>query len=54
MKALLTGGAGFIGSVVQERLEAVGADVVVFDRAGDLEMTSPTSTGSGRHRPTAR
>ncbi len=35
MKVLLTGGAGFIGSVVQERLEAVGADVVVFDRAGD-------------------
>ena len=35
MKVLLTGGAGFIGSVVQERLAAVGADVVVFDRAGD-------------------
>ena len=34
MKVLLTGGAGFIGSVVPERLEAVGADVVVFDRAG--------------------
>ena len=35
MKVLLTGGAGFIGSVVHDRVEAVGADVVVFDRARD-------------------
>ena len=35
MKVLLTGGAGFIGSVVDQELEAVGADVAVFDRARD-------------------
>jgi dTDP-L-rhamnose 4-epimerase len=35
MKVMLTGGAGFIGSVVRSQLEAAGHDVVVFDRALD-------------------
>ena len=35
MKILLTGGAGFIGSVVHNLLEAAGHDAVVLDRARD-------------------
>ena len=35
MTVLLTGGAGFIGSVVRALLEAADHDVVVFDRAAD-------------------
>ena len=35
MKVLLTGGAGFIGSVVYELLQAAGDDAVVLDRALD-------------------
>ena len=35
MTVLLTGGAGFIGSVVRDLLQAAGHDVVVFDRAAD-------------------
>ena len=35
MRVLLTGGAGFIGSVVRVLLQAAGHDVVVFDRAAD-------------------
>lgn len=35
MRVLLTGGAGFIGSAVQEQLRAGGFDPVVFDRAVD-------------------
>jgi len=35
MTVLLTGGAGFIGSVVRDRLRAMDHDVVVLDRAVD-------------------
>jgi dTDP-L-rhamnose 4-epimerase len=35
MRVLLTGGAGFIGSVVSEQLSRTGHEVVVFDRALD-------------------
>ena len=35
MKVLLTGGAGFIGSVAHNLLEAAGHDAVVLDRALD-------------------
>ena len=31
MKALVTGGAGFIGSHVAKHVRAMGADVVVLD-----------------------
>jgi GDP-L-fucose synthase len=38
MKALVTGGSGFLGSHLVERLEAVGHDIVV-PRSGDYDLT---------------
>ena len=46
MRVLVTGGAGYIGSVVAERLVARGDSVVVYDNllTGHLPAIPPTST----------
>ncbi|MEZ4515553.1 MAG: UDP-glucose 4-epimerase GalE [Chloroflexota bacterium] len=67
MKVFVSGGAGYIGSVVVERLIAHGADVVVFDNLyqghksavhpqatfvqGDLADRAAIDTALARHRP---
>jgi UDP-glucose 4-epimerase len=56
MKILVTGGAGYIGSVVVEQLVAEGAAVVVFDNLsqGHREAAHPRATfveGDLRDRP---
>jgi UDP-glucose 4-epimerase len=69
MKILVTGGAGYIGSVVAEQLVEAGESVVVFDslcqghRAavhpgaifvqGDLADRAAVDAALGRHRPEA-
>ena len=44
MKVLVTGGAGYIGSVAVERLTAAGHSVVVFD---NLSQGTPHRSASG-------
>ncbi len=55
MKALVTGGAGFVGTYLTEHLRAEGDAVVSTDRAGDdaLDITDRDEVHSvlARHRP---
>ena len=69
MKILVTGGAGYIGSVVTEQLVAAGESVVVFDNLsqghraavhpaaifvkGDLSDRTEIHSALGEHRPDA-
>jgi UDP-glucose 4-epimerase len=69
MKILVTGGAGYIGSVVTEQLVAAGESVVVFDNLsqghraavhpaaifvkGDLSNRTEIDSALGEHRPDA-
>jgi UDP-glucose 4-epimerase len=69
MKILVTGGAGYIGSVVAEQLIAAGESVVVFDNLsqghraavhpaaifvkGDLSDRTEIDSALGEHRPDA-
>jgi UDP-glucose 4-epimerase len=69
MKILVTGGAGYIGSVVTEQLVAAGESVVVFDNLsqghraavhpaaifveGDLSDRTEIDSALGEHRPDA-
>ena len=47
MKALITGGAGFVGSHLSERLLAQGAEVVALDCFTDYY---PRAAQGGQHR----
>jgi UDP-glucose 4-epimerase len=69
MKIFVTGGAGYIGSVVVEQLVAAGESVVVFDNlslghraavhpdavfvAGDLADRAAIDSALSEHRPDA-
>ena len=44
-RILLTGGAGFLGARVRERLEAAGAAEVFVPRRADYDLTEPSAVG---------
>ena len=58
MRVLVTGGAGYVGSVSVERLVEAGHEVVVLDdlTTGHRESVPPTRLARGRQlrRPRAR
>ena len=52
-RVLLTGGNGFLGRVLQQRLAAAGATDVLAPRASELDLRDPLATREyvQRHRP---